>query len=76
MSAASLPPPPPLSDGRTKTKLTVDGRCRLLLIREETCGPSKTLAMWADVIMYVFSYANSDSVKEVSGCGGCEGGRG
>ena len=59
-------------DGRTKTKLTVDGRCRLLLIREETGGPSRQVALWADVIMYVFSYASSESLKEVS-CVGREG---
>ena len=58
---------PLASDGRTKTKLTVDGRCRLLLVREETGGPSKQLALWADVIVYVFSYANSASLNEVSG---------
>ena len=71
-SPPSLPPSPTFllsilsfTDGRTKTKLTVDGRCRLLLIREETGGPSRQLSLWADVIMYVFSYANSDSLREV-----------
>jgi hypothetical protein len=53
-------------DGRTKTRLTVDGRCRLLLVREETGGPSKQLALWADVIVYVFNYANSASLNEIS----------
>ena len=56
----------PPSDGRTKTKLTVDGRCRLLLIREETGGPSRQVSLWADVLMYVFSYADLDSLREVS----------
>jgi hypothetical protein len=53
-------------DGRTKTKLTVDGRCRLLLIREETGGPSRQVSLWADVLMYVFSYADIDSLREIS----------
>ena len=53
------------SDGRSKTKLMVDGKCKLLLIREETGGPSKQVSLWADVIMFVFSYANQDSLREV-----------
>ena len=61
-------PPPP--DGRTKTKLTVDGRCRLLLIREETGGPSRQVSLWADVLMCVFSYADIDSLREVN-CDWC-----
>ena len=43
----------------------VDGKCKLLLIREETGGPSKQVSLWADVIMFVFSYANQDSLREV-----------
>ena len=66
LTSPSLPPSPLPTDGRTKTKLTVDGRCKLLLIREETGGPSKQVSLWADVVMYVFSYANMESLREVS----------
>lgn len=52
-------------DGRAKTKLTVDGRCHLLLVREETGGPSKQLSLWADVLVYVFSYASSSSLTQI-----------
>lgn len=53
------------TDGRSKSKITVDGKCKLLLIREETGGPSKQLCQWADVLLLVFSYADDDSLAQV-----------
>lgn len=53
-------------DGRSKSKITVDGRCKLLLIREETGCPSKQLCQWADVLLLVFSHADSDSLQQLS----------
>ena len=53
----------------------VDGKCKLLLIREETGYPSKQLCQWADVLLLVFSYSNEDSLLKVCGEGGREGGR-
>ena len=55
----------PLLDGRSKSKITVDGRCKLLLIREETGSPSRQLSQWADVLLLVFSYADIDSLNQV-----------
>ena len=43
----------------------MDGKCKLLLIREETGGPSKQLCQWADVLLLVFSYADDDSLAQV-----------
>ena len=53
----------------------VDGKCKLLLIREETGYPSKQLCQWADVLLLVFSYSNEDSLLQVCGVGGREEGR-
>lgn len=53
------------ADGRSKSKITVDGRCKLLLIREETGSPSVQLSQWADVLLLVFSYADIDSLDQV-----------
>ena len=54
----------------------VDGKCKLLLIREETGYPSKQLCQWADVLLLVFSYSNEDSLLQVCWGGvGWEGGR-
>ena len=55
----------------------VDGKYKLLLIREETGCPSKQLCQWADVLLLVFSYSNEDSLFQVCGVGGegWEGGR-
>ena len=50
----------------------VDGKCKLLLIREETGYPSKQLCQWADVLLLVFSYSNEDSLFQVCGLGGEE----
>ena len=52
-------------DARSKSKITVDGKCKLLLIREETGGPSKQLCQWADILLLVFSYADDDSLAQV-----------
>ena len=52
-------------DGRSKSKITVDGKCKLLLIREETGKPSKQLCQWADVLLLVFSYSDDDSLAQV-----------
>ena len=70
LSPISPSPYAPLSlslstDGRSKSKITVDGKCKLLLIREETGGPSKQLCQWADVLLLVFSYADDDSLAQV-----------
>ena len=43
----------------------MDGKCKLLLIREETGCPSKQLCQWADVLLLVFSYADEESLLEV-----------
>ena len=51
----------------------VDGKCKLLLIREETGYPSKQLCQWADVLLLVFSYSNEDSLLQVCGVGVREG---
>ena len=47
----------------------MDGKYKLLLIREETGYPSKQLCQWADVLLLVFSYSNEDSLFQVCGVG-------
>ena len=42
--------PLPLTDGRSKSKIMVDGKCKLLLIREETGYPSKQLCQWVTIL--------------------------
>lgn len=53
-------------NGRCKSKITVDGRSKLLLIREETGAPSKQLCQWVDVILLVFNYADENSFTNIS----------
>ena len=61
---------PTHTDGRSKSKINVDGKSKLLLIREETCYPggyfpSKQLCQWADIILFVFNHHDDESLAQV-----------